>query len=82
MHIVTECAVFGCFQALRDKFDFALAQAIFPSFRLKKSEFQGHHTNQACYKSGIMSPEYPKEVFYCTKGRNVWCTESPLHIPD
>jgi len=21
-------------------------------------EFQGHHTNQACYKSGIMSPEY------------------------
>jgi hypothetical protein len=19
-------------------------------------EFQGHHTNQACYKSGIMSP--------------------------
>ena len=19
---------------------------------------QGHHTNQACYKSGIMSPEY------------------------
>jgi len=22
------------------------------------SEFQGHHTNQACYKSGIMSPEY------------------------
>ncbi|TEU16388.1 MAG: DUF1330 domain-containing protein [Dehalococcoidia bacterium] len=23
-------------------------------------EFQGHHTNQACYKSGIMSPEYQK----------------------
>jgi hypothetical protein len=21
-------------------------------------EFPGHHTNQACYKSGIMSPEY------------------------
>jgi hypothetical protein len=22
------------------------------------SEFQGHHTNQAYHKSGIMSPEY------------------------
>jgi hypothetical protein len=22
-------------------------------------EFQGHHTGQACYKSGIMPPEYP-----------------------
>ena len=21
-------------------------------------EFQGHHTNQAYYKSGVMSPEY------------------------
>ncbi|MCD6390416.1 MAG: hypothetical protein J7L92_00215, partial [Dehalococcoidia bacterium] len=21
-------------------------------------EFRGHHANQACYKSGIMSPEY------------------------
>ena len=23
-------------------------------------EFQGHHTNQACYKSGAISPEYPE----------------------
>jgi len=23
-------------------------------------QFGGHHTNQACYKSGIMSPEYPE----------------------
>jgi len=23
-------------------------------------EFQGHQTNQACYKSGIMSPEYQR----------------------
>jgi len=22
--------------------------------------FQGHHTNQAYYRSGIMSPEYPE----------------------
>jgi len=26
--------------------------------KVKTSEFQGHHTNQACYKSGIMSPGY------------------------
>jgi hypothetical protein len=25
-------------------------------------EFQGHHTNQAYYKSGIMSPEYHQEL--------------------
>jgi hypothetical protein len=22
------------------------------------TEFQGHHANRACYKSGIMRPEY------------------------
>jgi hypothetical protein len=35
-------------------------------------EIQGHHTNQACYKSGIMSPEYPSivgglKIFITTK---------------
>jgi hypothetical protein len=25
-------------------------------------EFQGHHTNQACYKSGVMSPECHEEL--------------------
>ena len=28
-----------------------------------REEFQGHHTNQACYKSGIMSPL--RTVVYC-----------------
>jgi hypothetical protein len=45
-------------------------------------ELQGHHTDQTCHKPGIIPPEYLKEVFHCTKGRNVWCTESPLYIPD
>jgi len=36
---------------------------VFPSLRLKKPEFQGHHTNQAYYKLRIMSPEYPKMIF-------------------
>jgi hypothetical protein len=26
-------------------------------------EFQGHHTSQAYYKSGIMSPEYATLLF-------------------
>jgi len=25
-------------------------------------KFQGHHTNQACYKSGIMSPGYHQKL--------------------
>jgi len=25
----------------------------------RSGEFRGHHTNQAYYSSGIMSPEYP-----------------------
>jgi len=28
------------------------------SIKLAHSEFQGHHANQAYYKSGIISPEY------------------------
>jgi hypothetical protein len=27
-------------------------------YSAKVDEFQGHHTNQAYYKSGIMFPEY------------------------
>jgi hypothetical protein len=27
---------------------------------LDMCKFQGHHTDQACYESGIMSPEYPR----------------------
>jgi len=25
-------------------------------------KFKGHHTNQACYKSGIISPEYYQKL--------------------
>ena len=31
-------------------------------------ELQRHHTNQACCKAGIMSPEYLKEVFTAQRG--------------
>jgi len=31
---------------------------------IKGASSQGHHTNQACYKSGIMSPEYTENVVY------------------
>ena len=28
----------------------------------RRGEFQGHHTNQAYYKSGIISPEYHRAI--------------------
>jgi len=39
----------------------ALVRIVYHSgyaYTIAVGEFQGHHTNQAYYKSGIMSPEY------------------------
>jgi len=49
-------------------------------------EFQGHHTNQAYYKSGIMSPEYHGKVnnpMDCDSGdRTSKCCPAIIRICD